>query len=366
MDNSTQTIVKKFILLRLSTIPGLQIFFSLLFLLMYMVTFSGNLILIIVVQFNTQLRTPMYFFLTNLAFIDICLSSTVVPKILSNTLSSDQSISFFGCAAQLYFHLALGGSECLLLAIMAYDRYIAICKPLRYNTIMDNTFCLCLAGGCWIVSFLNSFLLTFFTFRLPFCRSNIISHFFCEMPPLFHISCRDTWLNELMKYIAVGLIVLGSFMLILMSYLFITLTILKIRSTRERQKAFSTCASHLTVVTLYYGAIMFMHLRPRYSYSPEQDRVVTVLYTVVTPMLNPIIYSIRNKDVKKAMQSANINQEGFEEHNKEIKMLTWSPNPNNLGWIIFDISWKANLIHGHPSIDLFANVFSQVGKLQKA
>ncbi|XP_071972479.1 olfactory receptor 5G3-like [Engystomops pustulosus] len=258
MDNSTQTFGKKFILLGLSTIPGLQVFFSFLFLLMYMVSFSGNLILIIVVQFNTQLRTPMYFFLTNLAVIDICFSSTVVPKIISNTLSSDQSISFFGCAAQLYFHLALGSTECLLLAIMAYDRYIAICKPLLYNTIVGKTFCL----------------------------SNHISYFFCEMPPLFHLSCKDTWFNELMNYIAVGIIVLGSFLLILLSYLCITLTILKIRSTQERLKAFSTCASHLTVVCLFYG----------------QYKVVTVLYTVVTPMLNPIIYSIRNKDVIKAIK----------------------------------------------------------------
>ncbi|XP_066428641.1 olfactory receptor 5V1-like [Eleutherodactylus coqui] len=302
MENSTQTFVKKFILIGLSNAPGLQIVFSLLFFMMYMVTVTGNLILIIVVRFNTRLQTPMYFFLTNLAIIDICFSSTVVPKILLNTLSKDQSISFIGCAAQLYFHLALGGSECLILTIMAYDRYIAICNPLQYNTIMGKKFCLNLVGGCWTMSFLNSLFLTFFTFQLPFCKSNHVNHFFCEMPPLFHLSCRDTWFNELSKYISVGLIVLGSFLLILMSYLSITLTILKIRSTKERQKAFSTCVSHLTVVSLYYGAIMFMHLRPRYAYSPEQDRIVTVLYTVVTPMLNPIIYSIRNKEVKKAIK----------------------------------------------------------------
>ncbi|KAM3919047.1 olfactory receptor 5V1-like [Leptodactylus fuscus] len=302
MENSTQTVMTSFILLGLSNAPDLQVVLSLLFFFMYMVTFSGNFLLIIVVQFNIRLQTPMYFLLTNLAVIDICFSSTVVPKILVNTLSKDKSISFFGCTAQLYFHLALGGSECLLLAVMSYDRYIAICRPLRYNTIMDKKFCLYLVGGCWIASFFNSFLLTFFTFQLPFCKSNRISHFFCEMPPLFHLSCRDTWYNELAKYISVGLIVLGSFLLILLSYFYITLTILKIRSTKERQKAFSTCASHLTVVSLYYGAIMFMHLRPPYSYSPEQDRVVTILYTVVTPMLNPIIYSIRNKDVKKAIK----------------------------------------------------------------
>ncbi|XP_069805766.1 olfactory receptor 5V1-like [Dendropsophus ebraccatus] len=302
MENSTQTVVKTFILLGLSNVSSLQVVFSLLFIFMYLVIVSGNFILIIFVLLNPRLQTPMYFFLTNLAVIDICFSSTVVPKILITTLSRDKSISFFGCAAQLYLHLALGGSECLLLAVMSYDRYIAICKPLQYNTIMGKRFCLNLIGGCWIASFFNSFLLTLYTFQLPFCRSNIIEHFFCEMPPLFHLSCADTWFNELAKYISVGLIVLGSFLLILMSYLYITLAILKIRSNKQRQKAFSTCASHLTVVTLYYGAIMFMHLRPHYAYSPEQDRVVTILYTVVTPMLNPIIYSIRNKDVKKAIR----------------------------------------------------------------
>ncbi|XP_077137207.1 olfactory receptor OR9H1-like [Ranitomeya variabilis] len=302
MENSTHIFKKTFILLGLSKVIGFQVFFSLIFFLMYIVTLSGNTTLIIMVQCNARLQTPMYFFLTNLAVIDICFSSTVVPKILLNTLSNDKSISFFGCAAQLYFHLALGGSECLLLAVMGYDRFMAICKPLQYNIIMDRKLCLYLVGGCWIVSFLNSFLLTFFTFRLPFCKSNHISHFFCEMPPLFHLSCKDTWFNEVTKNISVGLIVLGSFLLILMSYLYITVTILKIRSTKKQHKAFSTCASHITVVSLYYGAIMFMHLRPRYAYSPEQDRIVTIVYTVVTPMLNPIIYSIRNKDVKKAIK----------------------------------------------------------------
>ncbi|XP_063803859.1 olfactory receptor 5V1-like [Pseudophryne corroboree] len=302
MENSNQTIAKRFVLLGLSNVHGLQVIFSLLFLLMFMVTFTGNFLLILVVRLNLKLQTPMYFFLSNLSFIDICFSTTVVPKIVIDTLSHDKSISFLGCAAQLYFHLALGGSECLLLAIMAYDRYTAICKPLQYTAIMNKILCLFLVGGCWTASFLNSFILTLFTFQLPFCKSNLINHFFCEMPPLFHLSCADTWLTELAKYISVGLTVLGSFLWILMSYFSITLTILKISSAKERQKAFSTCASHLIVVSLFYGTIMFMHLRPRHSYSPEQDRVVTILYTVVTPMLNPIIYSIRNKDVKVAIK----------------------------------------------------------------
>ncbi|XP_075048379.1 olfactory receptor 5V1-like [Mixophyes fleayi] len=298
METSNQTFVKQFILLGLSNVPCLQVIFSLLFFLMYTITFIGNFLLIVVVSLNPRLQTPMYFFLSNLSLIDICFSTTVVPKIVLNTLSGDRSISFFGCAAQLYFHLALGGSECLILAVMAYDRYTAICKPLRYSAIMDKKLCLCLVAGCWTVSFLNSFILTLLTFQLPFCKSNVISHFFCEMPPLLHLSCRDTWFNELAKYISVGIIVLGSFLLILMSYLSITLNILKIRSTKEQRKVVSTCASHLIVVSLFYGTIMLMHLRPRYAFSPEQDRVITILYTVVTPMLNPIIYSIRNNDVK--------------------------------------------------------------------
>ncbi|XP_018430139.1 PREDICTED: olfactory receptor 1019-like [Nanorana parkeri] len=302
MENSNHTYVRRFILLGLSDVPSLQAVFFFLFLLMYIFTFFGNVLLIVMVILNAQLWTPMYLFLCNLSAIDICFSSTVVPKILINTITQDKSISFFGCAAQLYFHLALGGTECLILAVMAYDRYTAICKPLQYNAIMHKKLCRDLVVGCWTVSFLNSFILTFFTFRLPFCKSNLIRHFFCEMPPLFHLSCQDTWFNEMAKYISVGLIVLGSFLLILLSYLCITLTILNIHSTRERKKAFSTCASHLMVVSLYYGTIMLMHLRPRSAYSPQQNRVVTILYTVVTPMLNPIIYSIRNKDVKGAIR----------------------------------------------------------------
>ncbi|KAM5129351.1 olfactory receptor 5V1-like [Mantella aurantiaca] len=302
MEPSNQTYSRTFILLGLSDIYGLKHIWFLIFFIMYIVTLSGNVLLIIVVRLNSRLQTPMYFFLTNLSIIDICFSSTVVPRILVNTLSQDKTISFLGCATQMYFHLALGGTECLLLAVMAYDRYIAICKPLQYNAIMDRNLCIGLIVGCWTVSFLNSFILTLFTFRLPFCKSNLIDHFFCEMPPLFHLSCKDTWLNEVAKYISVGLIVLCSFLLILLSYLCITLTIMNIHSTRERKKAFSTCASHLTVVSLYYGTIMLMHLRPRFAYSPKQDRVVTIFYTVVTPMLNPIIYSIRNKEVKGAIR----------------------------------------------------------------
>ncbi|KAM8920934.1 olfactory receptor-like protein OLF1 [Pelodytes ibericus] len=298
MEQLNQTSVSRFILLGLSNVPHLQATYFLLFLAIYGVTLSGNLLLIIVVRTDSQLHTPMYFFLSNLSFIDICFSSTVVPKILVNTLVQDKSISFLGCAAQMYFSLALGATECIILAVMAYDRYVAICNPLRYQTIMNKRLCVCLAVGSWTVSFLNSVLHASFTFQLPYCKSNHVNHFFCEMPPLFRLSCRDTLFNEVAVYISGGLIALCSFLLTLISYVHIISTILKIRSTKGRYKAFSTCASHLTVVSLYYGTIIFMYLRPRHSYSPDRDRAVSILYTVITPMLNPIIYSIRNKDVK--------------------------------------------------------------------
>ncbi|KAM9294514.1 olfactory receptor 5AR1-like [Gastrophryne carolinensis] len=304
MANTNQTQIRIFILLGLSNLPHLQVIFSLLFFLMYMVNLSGNFILIFMVKLNYKLQTPMYIFLCNLSIVDIGFSSTVVPKILANTLSRDRSISFLGCATQVFFHLALGGTECLLLTVMAYDRYIAICTPLRYNAVMGKKHCLGLSAGCWVASFLNAFMLTYLTFQLPFCKSNRISHFFCEMPPLFHIACQDTWFNEVVKYISAGLVVLGSFLLIVASYFLITMTILKISSSRERQKAFSTCVSHLIVVSFYYDTIMLMHLRPRSANYPKMDRVLTIFYTVVTPVLNPIIYSIRNKDVKAAIKKA--------------------------------------------------------------
>ncbi|KAG8593552.1 hypothetical protein GDO81_000872 [Engystomops pustulosus] len=262
-----------FILLGLSDVPYLQVICFLIFLMMYIITLAGNLLLIIVVRINPNLQTPMYFFLSNLSFIDICFSSTIVPKILVNTLAKDRSISLIGCAFQMYFSLALGATECIILAVMAFDRFAAICRPLHYSTIMSRMLCVTLA-------------------------SHHISHFFCEIPPFLQISCTDTRLNEIAMYVSAGIIVMMSFFLTLISYIHIISTILKIQSSRGRQKTFSTCTSHLTVVTLYYGTIMFMYLRPRSAYLPETDKTVSILYTVVTPMMNPFIYSVRNKDVK--------------------------------------------------------------------
>ncbi|XP_073466372.1 olfactory receptor 5AR1-like isoform X1 [Aquarana catesbeiana] len=298
MEVVNQTSSDRFILIGLSNVPHLQVIFFLVFLLMYIITLSGNLLLIIVVRINPKLQTPMYFFLGNLSIVDIFFSTTIVPKLLINTLSIDKSISLLGCALQMFFAITLGATECIILAVMAYDRFVAICRPLHYSTIMNKTVCVSLAAGSWGICLLNSTVHVVLTFQLPYCKSHHVNHFFCEMPPFFRMSCRDTQFNEMLMYILAGLLVMCSFCLTLISYINIISTILKIRSSDGRHKAFSTCASHLTVVSLYYGTIMFMYMRPRSTYSAEIDKTVSIFYTAVTPMLNPIIYSMRNKDVK--------------------------------------------------------------------
>ncbi|XP_063295415.1 olfactory receptor 2G6-like [Pelobates fuscus] len=298
MEDTNQTAENGFILLGLSTIPYLQAIFFSLFLAVYVVTLVGNTLLIVAVRLNTQLQTPMYFFLCNLAFIDICFSTTVVPQLLANTLFEDGRISLLGCAAQMFISLVLGVTECLLLAVMSFDRYAAICKPLHYNVIMSKRLCIALITGCWTFCVINSFIHVVLTFKLPFCRCNHINHFFCEMPPFFRISCTEIWFNEIAMYVSTVIIVICSFVTTLTSYIHIISTILKIRSSEGRHKVFSTCASHLTVVSLYYTSIMSMYLRPHSAHSPETSKDISLLYTTVTPMLNPIVYSIRNKPVK--------------------------------------------------------------------
>ncbi|KAG8535101.1 hypothetical protein GDO81_029439, partial [Engystomops pustulosus] len=263
------------------------------FLIMYLMTLLGNVLLIILVRINSKLQTPMYFFLSNLSMIDICFSSTIVPKILINTLSKDRSISLVGCALQMYFHMALGASECILLAVMAYDRFAAICRPLHYQTIINKKMCILLASISWGVGFITASVHVPLTFQLPFCKSHHVNHFFCEMPPFLRLSCKDTRPNEIAITVTAQFITLCSFFLTLISYIHIISNVFKIRSSQGREKAFSTCASHLTVVSMFYGTIIFMYMKPRTA-----DKTVSIIYTVVTPMINPIIYSIRNKDVK--------------------------------------------------------------------
>eukprot|EP00079_Xenopus_tropicalis_P029158 XP_012824350.1 PREDICTED: olfactory receptor 5AS1-like [Xenopus tropicalis] len=296
--NINVTSGNRFILLGLTDTLDLQAVCVLLFMIVYLITWLANSLLIMVVSINAHLQTPMYFFLLNLSIIDISMSSSTVPKILQITLAQDKSVSLLECAAQMFIVLVLGVTECTILAVMAYDRYAAICRPLHYNTIMNKRLCICLAAKCWTVGLINAVIQVFLTFQLPFCRSRHINHYFCEVPPILQLSCRDTLFNVIAMYVAACIIVICSFFLILVSYVYIISTILKIRSTEGRYKAFSTCASHLTVVSLYYCTIMSMYLRPRSAYSPETDKTVSLVYTSVTPMLNPIIYSIRNKDIK--------------------------------------------------------------------
>ncbi|XP_053330405.1 olfactory receptor 5G3-like [Spea bombifrons] len=297
MGDTNQTVVNGFILLGLSDVPYLQVIFFLLFLAMYITTLLGNLLLILAVRLNTQLQTPMYFFLSTLAFIDICLSSSIVPQIMVNTIAPGRIITVLACAAQMLISLVFGTTECLMLAVMAFDRYAAICKPLHYNTVMNKRLCIILNTGSWAICVINSTIHVTLTFQLPFCRSHHVNHFFCEVPPFIRMSCKDTWLNEVAMYTSAVSIGACSFSFILMSYVRIIFTLLKIRSTQGRQKAFSTCTSHLTVLSLYYVTGTFTYLRPTSMHFPETDKIVPILYTTVTPMLNPIIYSIRNTEV---------------------------------------------------------------------
>ncbi|XP_040188312.1 olfactory receptor 1019-like [Rana temporaria] len=308
MEEFNQTSPGRFVLLGLSNIPSLQAICVLVFSMMYVIALSGNLLLIIVVRTNGKLQTPMYFFLCNLSVIDIGFSSTIVPLIIINTLIKDTSISLLGCAVQMFFHLGLGGTECVILAVMAYDRFAAICRPLHYSTIMNKMLCASLAVGSWSISFLNSTIHVALIFQLPYCKSHHVNHFFCEVPPFLRMSCRDTFFHELGMYISAGTLAMTSFCLTLFSYVNIISTILNIRSSQGRHKAFSTCGSHLTVVVLYYGTVFIMYLRPRSTYSPELDNTLSILYTVVTPMLNPMVYSMRNEDVKNTVKRIHINK----------------------------------------------------------
>ncbi|XP_071972473.1 olfactory receptor 5G26-like [Engystomops pustulosus] len=302
MEYLNQTTPRRFILLGFSNVLHLQVIIFITFLTMYLMTISGNLLLIIIVRINPRLHSPMYFFLTSLSLTDIIFSSSIDPVILMNIFSKDRSISSLGCAVQMYISLAMGVTECVLLAFMAYDRYAAICRPLHYNTIMSKALCIYLVAGTWTVGFVNSFVQVFLAFQLQFCNCPNVNHYFCEVPAFIRMACRDTFVIELSIYITGGIFAVSSFCLILISYVHIISNILKIISSEGRQKSFSTCVSHLTAVILYYGTIMFMYLRPqskKYSHrSSKSDNIVPIFYATVTPMLNPFIYSIRNKDVK--------------------------------------------------------------------
>ncbi|XP_018421961.1 PREDICTED: olfactory receptor 5A1-like [Nanorana parkeri] len=295
------TEVEEFILLGLTSHPKLQIVLFVVFLITYVVSLMGNVLIIFISRTSPRLHTPMYFFLSNLSFLDIWYTSSIVPIMLKNFLSQKKSISFEGCFTQLFIHLCLGGSECYLLLAMAYDRYVAICSPLHYTTIMHPSLCIKMAGGCWTGGLINSLIHTLVALRLSFCGPNVINHFFCEIPSVLELSCTDASLNKTIIFLCAILVVMGPFFLILITYGYIISSILKISTSVGRKKAFSTCASHIIVVTLFYGTIIFMYMRPGDTHVANQDKMATLFYSVVTPILNPLIYTLKNKDVKGAL-----------------------------------------------------------------
>ncbi|XP_073071722.1 olfactory receptor 9G19-like [Manis javanica] len=301
MERSNHT-VTEFILLGFSTDPVTQRVLFVVFLGVYSVTVVGNITLMVLICSDSRLHTPMYFFIGNLSFLDLWYSSVYTPKILVICISEDRSISFAGCVAQFLFSGGLGYGECYLLAAMAYDRYVAISQPLLYAQAMSKRLCICLVIYSFIGGFVNSIILTSNTFTLDFCGDNVIDDFFCDVPPLVKLACgvRETYQAVLLFLLASN--VIAPCVLILASYLFIIAAVLRIRSTQRRLKAFSTCSSHLVSVTLYYGSILYIYSRPSSSYSLERDKMVSTFYTVLFPMLNPIIHSLRNKDVKEALK----------------------------------------------------------------
>ncbi|XP_078518536.1 olfactory receptor 5J3-like [Lissotriton helveticus] len=299
-----QTSVTEFILLGFSNNPAVQRCLFALFLAVYLTTLSGNLLIVTITRLDPRLHTPMYFFLGNLSFLDLCYSSVTLPKMLVDFLAQRKAISFQGCIAQLSFFISLGCTESFLLAVMAYDRYVAICSPLHYANIMSKRSCLQLASGSWVGGFLYSFVHTLCTFRLSFCGPNVLTHFFCDLPPLFALSCTDTSINLVFAFVSGGAVGFGCFLITLYSYSRIISSVMSIRSKQGKLRAFSTCSSHLTVVVLFYGTIIFMYFRPMSSYSLTKDSIISVMYTIATPMLNPMIYCLRNKEVKGALKKA--------------------------------------------------------------
>ncbi|XP_038261862.1 olfactory receptor 5W2-like isoform X1 [Dermochelys coriacea] len=304
MKKENHSEVTEFILSGLTDRPELQVPLFGVFLLIYGITLLGNGGMILLITIDTRLHTPMYFFLRNLSFCDLCYSSIISPKMLLNFLAERKSISFTACAVQMYLSIVFSDVECLLLAVMAYDRYVAICNPLLYTVTMSRQLCKQLVSGVYAVGLVDSMIHTCCTFHLSFCSSNIINHFFCDIPPLLVLSCSDTCINEIVTFAFICCIVVSSLATILLSYLYIASTILQIHSATGRRKAFSTCTFHLTAVALYFGTLLFMHLRPTSSYSMDTDKMSSVFYSLVIPMLNPLIYSLRNTEVKDALRKA--------------------------------------------------------------
>lgn len=302
MEMKNQSVIQEFILVGLSSSPEHQMAIFCGFSFLYSATLAANFLFILTICTCSKLHTPMYFLLINLSIANMLCISVTVPKMLQTILARSKTISFSGCITQVYLFLWTLGTEIMLLSFMAFDRYSAICHPLQYPVIMRKELCLVVVTGLWVTGMVNSAVHTGLVLQLSFCDSNIINHFFCDLPPLLALSCSDISINETMAYAAAVVFTMGSCILTLISYLFILAAILKIKSAEGKKKAFSTCSSHLLVVSLYFSTITYTYIRPASSYTFEEDKVVAVLYSVVTPLLNPLIYSLRNKDVKQALK----------------------------------------------------------------
>ncbi|XP_059570034.1 olfactory receptor 4Q2 [Alligator mississippiensis] len=292
-----QTRVSEFLLAAISPTPQSQAALFVVFLLVYISTLVGNFAIMLTVNADSHLRTPMYFLLGNLSFLDLCYSTVTAPKMLMDFLTERRSISYDACMAQLFFLHFVGAAEMFLLTVMAYDRYVAICKPLHYPSIMNRHLCSCLVVASWMGGLIHSTVQTILTMQLPFCGPNHVDNFFCDVPPVIKLACTDTYVVELLMVSNSGLISTSCFIILLTSY---TTILIKMRSPEGRRKALSTCASHLTVVTLFFGPCIFIYARPFSIFLV--DRLVSVLYIIITPMLNPLIYTLRNKEVKSAMR----------------------------------------------------------------
>ncbi|XP_025236887.1 olfactory receptor 2F1-like [Theropithecus gelada] len=301
MGRENQTWMCEFILLGLSSAWETQVFLFVLFLAMYLVTVLGNFLILLLIRLDSRLNTSMYFFLDVLSFVDICYTNSTVPQMLVHFLSFRKSIPFHSCVLQLCVSLAMGSMEFFLLGAMAYDRYVAVCHPLHYTLIMHGGLCLGLAAGCLVAGFSNSLMETIITFQLPLCH-NVINHFACETLAVLRLACVDVSFNKAMVAISGFLVILLPCSLVLFSYAHIVATILRIPSAQGRRKAFGTCASHLTVVCICFGATIFTYMRPVGDSSMEQEKMIALFYAVMTPMLNPLIYSLRNNDVRSVLQ----------------------------------------------------------------
>ncbi|KAM6448922.1 olfactory receptor 5A1-like [Liasis olivaceus] len=297
-----QTIITEFILLGLSNDPHIEDFLLLLFMVIFLVTILGNMVIILVIKSELHLQTPMFFFLSHLAFVDICYSSVTVPKMLANFATKQKTISWEGCIAQISFFFQIACTEVFILSAMGYDRYVAICDPLHYSRSLTREICNKMVGGAWLLGFFYAMMNALPLLNLHFCSNNIIRHYACELPSLLALSCASTFTNYITLLISVLVFGFSSFLITLVSYIYIISAILKIRSAEGRQKAFSTCSSHLIVVGLFYITAFVSYLKPNSESLMDLDKVISIQYSILTPMLNPIIYSLKNKEIRSGVE----------------------------------------------------------------